>query len=98
MRTNYGGNLMTYNEARAALDTGERVRHQGRACIVTGTGPRRKPVRDLNTGEWRCVGDWYYGADIIDRNGRASQVRVSELQTEAEYLESIKGGERNAES
>lgn len=89
---------MTYNEARAALDTGEQVRRNGMKCTITGVALRRKPVRDLNTGDWRCVGDWYYGADIIDRNGRASQVRVSELQTEAEYLESIKGGEGNGES
>lgn len=85
---------MSWGEARAALDTGAHVRYQGRSCIVTGTAIRRKPVRDLNTGTWRCTGDWYYGADIIDSNGRASQVRVSELMTEEEYLESIKEGEQ----
>lgn len=86
---------MNYPEVRHALDTGEQVRRDGIPCTVTGVAIRRRPKRDLITGKWGCVGDWYYGADIIDSTGHALQVRVEDLMTEGEYLMSIKQKERD---
>ena len=79
---------MNYPEVRHALDTGERVRRDGMPCTITGVAIRRKPKRDLITGEWGCVGDWYYGADVIDSTGHSSQVRIEDLRTEEEYQKS----------
>lgn len=86
---------MNYPEVRHALDTGERVRRDGMLCTITGVAIRRKPKRNLITGEWGCVGDWYYGADIIDSTGHALQVRIEDLMTEGEYLETLKQKERD---
>lgn len=73
---------MTWADARAALDTGQRVLYQGRKCVIVGVAIRRKTKRDLTSGEWRCVGEWYYGADIIDATGHISQVRADDLTVE----------------
>ena len=86
---------MNHGQALNAMDIGERVRFRGIPCIIVGVASRRKPVRDPHTGVWRCVGDMYFGVDLIDVNGRASQGRLDEVMTEEEYLESIKEGEHN---
>lgn len=88
---------MNHGQAINAMDIGERVRFRGIPCIIVGVATRRKPVRDPHTGVWSCVGDMYFGVDLIDVNGRASQGRLDEVTTEEEYLISIKereGAER----
>ena len=86
---------MNHGQALNAMDIGERVRFRGIPCIIVGVASRRKPVRDPHTGVWNCVGDMYFGVDLIDVNGRASQGRLDEVMTEEEYLESIKEGEQH---
>lgn len=89
---------MNRGQALNAMDIGERVRFRGIPCVVVGVATRRKPVRDPHTGAWSCVGDMYFGVDLIDRNGGAMQGRLDELMTEEEYLVSIKKGENNEQN
>ena len=86
---------MNHAEDLIALDVGQRVRYHGYPCIVVGVSTKRMTRRDLDTGAWSCVGDRYFGVDLIDDTGHAMSARLEQLLTEEEYLETIKEGEQH---
>lgn len=89
---------MNWGQALIALDTGERVRYRGMPVIVAGVEVKRMARIDNTTAEPYCVGDRFYSCRLLGAGrsgGHVYEGRLDELQTEEEYLQSLKEGEHH---
>ncbi len=84
---------MNWGQALIALDTGERVRYRGMPVIIAGVEVKRMARIDNTTAEPYCVGDRFFSCRLLGAGksgGHIYEGRLEEVQTEEEYLESLK--------
>ncbi len=89
---------MNWGEALIALDTGERCRYRGIPVIVAGVEIKRMARINNETTQPYCIGDKFCSCRLLgagSSGGSMYEGRLDELQTEEEYLQSIKKGEHH---